>query len=73
MVDGKPKYVTALGETNELAGWRPNKVRGGIVMNVDSGTILCRGLSMPHSPRWYGGRLWVCESGAGTLGAVGPA
>ena len=23
---------------------------------------------MPHSPRWYGGRLWVCESGAGTLG-----
>jgi uncharacterized protein (TIGR03032 family) len=23
MVDGKPKYVTALGETNEAAGWRP--------------------------------------------------
>jgi hypothetical protein len=20
---------------------------------------------MPHSPRWYAGRLWVCESGAG--------
>ena len=31
-----------------------------------------RGLSMPHSPRWYGGRLWVCESGAGTLGPRGP-
>ena len=25
---------------------------------------------MPHSPRWYAGRLWVCESGAGTLGSV---
>src|SRR5262249_14482606 len=25
---------------------------------------------MPHSPRWYGGRLWVCESGTGTLGFV---
>jgi hypothetical protein len=25
-----------------------------------------RGLSMPHSPPWYGGRLWVCESGSGT-------
>src|SRR5262249_44317155 len=25
MVEGKPKYVTALGETNEMAGWRPNK------------------------------------------------
>ena len=25
---------------------------------------------MPHSPRWHGGRLWVCESGSGTLGTV---
>jgi hypothetical protein len=70
MVDGKPKYVTALGEANEPAGWRPNKAKGGILMDVDSGAILCRGLSMPHSPRWYGGRLWVCESGSGALGYV---
>jgi uncharacterized protein (TIGR03032 family) len=70
MVDGKPKYVTALGETNEMAGWRPNKAKGGILMDVDSGAVLCRGLSMPHSPRWYAGRLWVCESGSGTLGYV---
>ena len=70
MVDGKPKYVTALGETNDMHGWRPNKAQGGLVLDVDSGAILCRGLSMPHSPRWYGGRLWVCESGSGTLGTV---
>jgi hypothetical protein len=70
MVEGKPKYVTALGETNVMAGWRANKARGGVLMDVDSGEILCRGLSMPHSPRWYGGRLWVCESGSGTLGTV---
>jgi uncharacterized protein (TIGR03032 family) len=70
MVDGRPKYVTALGETNEMAGWRPNKAKGGILMDVDSGEVLCRGLSMPHSPRWYSGRLWVCESGSGTLGTV---
>jgi uncharacterized protein (TIGR03032 family) len=70
MVDGKPKYVTALGETNAMAGWRPNKAKGGVLMDVDSGEVLCRGLSMPHSPRWYGGRLWVCESGSGTLGTV---
>jgi uncharacterized protein (TIGR03032 family) len=70
MVDGKPKYVTALGETNTMAGWRANKARGGLLMDVDSGAILCRGLSMPHSPRWHGGRLWVCESGSGTLGTV---
>ena len=70
MVDGKPKYVTALGETNAMTGWRPNKARGGILMDVNTGAILCRGLSMPHSPRWHGGRLWVCESGSGTLGTV---
>src|SRR6478672_5817395 len=70
MVDGKPKYVTALGETNAMAGWRPNKARGGLLMDVDTGEVLCQGLSMPHSPRWYGGRLWVCESGSGTLGTV---
>src|SRR5262249_33456834 len=58
------------GETNEPAGWRPNKARGGVLMDVDTGEVLCRGLSMPHSPRWHGGRLWVCESGSGTLGTV---
>jgi uncharacterized protein (TIGR03032 family) len=70
MVDGKPKYVTALGETNEGGGWRANKAKGGVLMDVDTGEIICRGLSMPHSPRWYGGKLWVCESGSGTLGTV---
>jgi uncharacterized protein (TIGR03032 family) len=39
-------------------------------MDVTSGEVITHGLSMPHSPRWYAGRLWVCESGAGTLGFV---
>jgi hypothetical protein len=50
---GKPKYVTALGESNEMAGWRPNKARGGVLTDVDSGEILCRGLSMPNSPTLF--------------------
>jgi uncharacterized protein (TIGR03032 family) len=70
IVDGRPKYVTALGDKNTADGWRPNKARGGVLIDVDSGEVLCRGLSMPHSPRWYGDRLWVCESGSGTLGIV---
>jgi uncharacterized protein (TIGR03032 family) len=70
MVDGRPRYVTALGETDALAGWRANKAKGGVLMDVESGEVITRGLSMPHSPRWYGGRMWVCESGAGTLGYV---
>lgn len=70
MVNGLPRYVTALGESNTPGCWRANKARGGVLIDVDSGEILCRGLSMPHSPRWHGGRLWLCESGSGTLGAV---
>jgi uncharacterized protein (TIGR03032 family) len=72
MVDGRPRYVTALGQTDGPAGWRENKAKGGILMDVASGEIITRGLSMPHSPRWYAGRLWVCESGAGTLGLIEP-
>ena len=41
-------------------------------MDVASGKVITHGLPMPHSPRWYGGRLWVCESGAGTLGLIDP-
>jgi uncharacterized protein (TIGR03032 family) len=70
MVDGRPRYVTALGQTDEPAGWRANKAKGGILMDVASGEVITRGLSMPHSPRWYAGRLWVCESGAGTFGFI---
>ena len=72
MVDGRARFVTALGETDEPAGWRTNKAKGGIVMDVDCGEVITRGLSMPHSPRWHAGRLWVCESGAGTLGYIDP-
>lgn len=70
MVEGKPKYVTALGATDTMGGWRENKAKGGVVLDVDSGAVLARGLSMPHSPRWHAGRLWVCESGAGTFGFI---
>src|SRR5262245_58659565 len=70
MVDGRPKYVTALGETDTPGGWRANKAKGGILMDVDSNEILLRGLSMPHSPRWYQGKLWVLESGEGSLAVI---
>ena len=70
IVDGRPKYVTALGETDTLAGWRENKAKGGILMDIESNEILLRGLSMPHSPRWHQGKLWLLESGEGSLAQV---
>ena len=70
IVDGRPKYVTALGETDTLGGWRANKARGGVLIDVESNEILLRGFSMPHSPRWYQGKLWLLESGEGSLAQV---
>jgi uncharacterized protein (TIGR03032 family) len=70
VVAGRVRYVTALGETDTANGWRATKVRGGILMEVPSGRIVVRGLSMPHSPRWHRGKLWLLESGTGTIGTV---
>lgn len=67
--DGQIRYVTALGETNSPGGW-PNKRSGGLLIDIDSNEILVRGLSMPHSPRWYRNQLWLLESGNGTFGTV---
>jgi uncharacterized protein (TIGR03032 family) len=70
LVDGIPKYVTALGTADTPQGWRENKADGGVIIDIESGKIICKGLSMPHSPRWYQGKLWVLESGNGSLATV---
>ena len=67
MENDRPRYVTALGETDTQGGWRANKANGGCLIDVPSGEIVTRGLSMPHSPRLHEGRLWVLESGTGRL------
>ncbi|TWT60278.1 hypothetical protein Pan54_09920 [Rubinisphaera italica] len=73
VVDGKPKYVTALGKSDEPAGWRDNKASGGVVMDIESNEVIARGLSMPHSPRFHEGKLWVLNSGAGGIGFIDQA
>ena len=70
LVGGHPRYVTALGETDTPGGWRANKASGGLLIDVDSNEIRLRGLSMPHSPRWYENQLWLLESGQGSLAVV---
>ena len=73
LVDGAPRYATALGETDTAGGWRANKPQGGCLLDVPSGEVVARGLSMPHSPRRHDGRLWLLESGTGQLVRVDPA
>ena len=70
MRDGRPTYVTALARTDTAHGWREHKGTSGVIVEVATNRIVTEGLSMPHSPRWHDGRLWVLQSGLGTLSTV---
>lgn len=70
MRDGRPAYVTASSRSDTVDGWRDRRASGGVVIDVESGEIVCEGLSMPHSPRWHDGELWVLNAGTGELGVV---
>ncbi len=72
MEEGRPRFVTVLAESDEPAGWRPNKATSGCIIDVPSGETVARGLSMPHSVRLHNGRLWVLDSGYGRLSVVDP-
>jgi uncharacterized protein (TIGR03032 family) len=64
--------VTCLGTTDEAGAWRANKAHGGVVIDIVTNQVLFDGLSMPHSPRWHEGRLWLLDSGAGRLLVADP-
>ena len=34
LVDGEPRYATALGTSDTAAGWRATKARGGVLMDI---------------------------------------
>lgn len=70
MENEKPAYVSAICRSDTIDGWRDRRADGGIVMDVANNTIICDGLSMPHSPRVHHGQLWVLNSGTGELGFV---
>ena len=70
MRDGEPAFVTAISRSDITDGWRARRRDGGVLIDVASGEIVVRGLSMPHSPRWHNGRLWMFESGTGHFGSV---
>jgi len=70
MQDGKAKYVSAVCRSDTIDGWRDRRQDGGVIIDVETNEIVCEGLSMPHSPRWADGQLWVLNSGTGYLGTV---
>jgi len=65
-----PAYVTAVARADAQEAWRDHRRNGGILMDVRSNEIVLEGLSMPHSPRVHGDRLWLLDSGNGNFGYV---
>lgn len=70
--DDRPRYVTALGTTDTPRGWVERKASGGVLIDIDTHEMLRVGLSMPHSPRFRDGKIWLLNSGMGELCVVDP-
>lgn len=70
LMDGQPAFATCVAATDVNEGWREHRQDGGLLLSVPDGETVCNGLSMPHSPRWYNGRLWLHNSGSGEFGWV---
>jgi uncharacterized protein (TIGR03032 family) len=70
MEHGEPAYATVIGASNIVQGWREHRADGGMLIDVRTNKVVVSGLSMPHSPRFYRGRLWLLEAGRGYLGSV---
>jgi uncharacterized protein (TIGR03032 family) len=68
--DGKAGYMTAVSTSDVVDGWRDRRRDGGVVLEIASDQVIASGLSMPHSPRFYRGRLWLLNSGTGHFGSI---
>lgn len=74
-VNGELAFATICAATNTPRGWKEQQTDGGFVVDLRTNEVVCRRLSMPHSPRWredasdpQGGKLWVLNTGEGELG-----
>ena len=70
VADGKPKFATAVAESNVADGWRDHRAGGGLLIDCETDAIVARGLNMPHSPRLHDGELWLHDSGSGYFGKL---
>lgn len=68
--EGRPRYVTLAGLSDVAEGWREHRREGGALLDMADGRVLAKALSMPHSPRWHRGRIWLLNAGRGELGWV---
>ena len=67
MLDGKPKYVTAVAQTDKADGWHGKPLPKGVLIDVETDRVVTDNLSMPHSPRVVDGKIYALDSGRGFL------
>ena len=72
LADGEPAYVTLLGPSDVVEGWRARRADGGMLIDVRNDDVVADTLSLPHSPRLYDGRILLLESGRGYLVSLDP-
>jgi len=65
-------HVCAFGRFDRHKGWKADGRDGaGFVRDLAAGRDVLTGLSHPHTPRFRGGRWYVCESTRGSLTELG--
>jgi uncharacterized protein (TIGR03032 family) len=72
LVDGVPRYVTAVRRSDLPDGWRERRHEGGVLIDIHDDRVVSDTLSIPHSPRWFNGTLWALDSGRGFLIRIDP-
>lgn len=70
MKNETPRYVTCISKSNVADGWRDKRKNGGIIIDIKNNEIIAENLSMPHSPEFYKGKLWILNSGTGEFGHI---
>ncbi|MEP6634563.1 MAG: DUF4915 domain-containing protein, partial [Luteimonas sp.] len=59
--------VSIFGHFSEYREYKGKTAGSGCVLDLETGEVLIRGLSQPHTLRVDGERLWLCDSEAKTL------
>lgn len=68
LLEGELALATAFCAGNEPGDWRAiDRFTSGVLIDICANRVVATGLSMPHSPRFYDQKWWLCNSGHGTL------
>lgn len=65
--DGVPRYVTLGASSDTARGWQ-SALHSGALYDIATRTAVIADLVAPHYPRFYQDRLWLLNTGVGTLG-----